>query len=292
MKAVKNRRAKKHWSVFEIVILCIFIFQTCFSLFTLFWAVISSLKTDLEFILNPLGFPQKVDFKYISVLKLFRVGDLTTGYWYLDQLFLNSIITSAVFSAVHLFTVMAMGYVCAIYPFKMSEVLVTGVMVIITIPLIGSTGSSLIFVKKMGLYDTLWGNALLKISFFDMEFLIFYSMFKTLSTGYAEAAFMDGASHFRVMIEIMFPLVSTFAVVSFVTAFMARWENYTESLMYFPSMPTVAYGLHLFRTNSKTSGSTTMLMTAMIISNIPTFFLFLAFKDKMMGDLGYGGLKA
>lgn len=287
MKKIKFRKP----SLFEVLMAIYFLIQTVFSIYLLVWAFTTSLKDEMDYILNPISLPKKIIWQYGEVIRTFKVTEAGVGSWYFDQLFLHSVLTSTVFVGVHLITVMAASYVCALYPFKLSEIVVTVVMVVINIPIVGSTGSGLLFAKFFGLYDSLWGNAVLKIGILDISFLIFYSAFKTLSREYAEAAFIDGAGHFRTMVTIMFPLLSNLATVQFVTGFIGQWASYTDILMYLPSMPTIAYGLHMFRTNSKTSSSTTFLFAACLLSCVPSFALFFAFRKKMMGDLGVGGLK-
>ena len=47
----------------------------------------------------------------------------------------------------------------------------------------------------------------MKASFLGMYFLVFYGTFKSVSWEYAEAAIIDGAGHFRIMFNIMMPLI-------------------------------------------------------------------------------------
>jgi ABC-type maltose transport system permease subunit len=63
-------------------------------------------------------------------------------------------------------------------------------------------------------------------------------------------------------------------------------------MIYMPNHPTAAYGL--WRMNSQVSSYTDYIIfkvAGFMILILPTFVLFMLFKDKMIGNLTIGGLK-
>ena len=132
----------------------------------------------------------------------------------------------------------------------------------------------------------------MKMNFLGMYFLVFYATFKSLSWGYAESAFIDGASHWTVMTRIMLPLVKTSFLAIFILNFIVYWNDYQAPMLYLPSYPTMAYGLFYMKfIATQGFGKIPMQLTGCIILSIPSLVLFIAFQGKLMGNLTVGGLK-
>ena len=73
---------------------------------------------------------------------------------------------------------------------------------------------------------------------------------------------------------------------------MELWNDYSVPLMYIPSHPTIAYGVYEMTVTTETGQShMTFKMACCAIMVIPTTVLFIAFKDKLMGNLSMGGIK-
>ena len=81
--------------------------------------------------------------------------------------------------------------------------------VVMLLPIVGSLASELQMLHTIGAYDNVVFLMFMKGGFLGTNFLIFYATFKGISWEYAEAAFIDGASHARVLFTIMIPLAMT-----------------------------------------------------------------------------------
>ena len=148
----------------------------------------------------------------------------------------------------------------------------------------------LVVLKTMGIYDTYFGMACMKFTFANTYFIIFYSTFKGLSVGYAEAARIDGASETTIMFKIMFPLVKTTIAAIFLLRMIAMWNDYMTSMVYYPSHPTAALGLMLYYQDAKVSSVPAKLAGSIIVIT-PLFIVFMIFRKSLMGNLTMGGLK-
>lgn len=160
------------------------------------------------------------------------------------------------------------------------------------VPISASLSAQIKLMTDLQLYDKLVGMYLYSGGAFGSMFLIFYASWKGLSWTYAEAAFVDGASHFRAYAQIMFPMIRTIFIVLFITTFITQWNDYMTPMILLPSMPTVAYGAWQFQFRAEGPATDiTIRVAGLIAIAIPIFVLFMCFKDKIMGSLTMGGLK-
>ena len=279
------------WVVFLIMVVF------CISLIVpIVWALITSFKSNLDFIRNPFGLPKEWRFdNYVTVFeKMYITQDTGTGSRkiLIPELFLNSFAWSFISALSSATAGCVVAYVTAKYKCKVTKIIYTFIIVKMILPIVGSLPSTLRILNLMGAYDNFWGLALTKFNLDGTGFLYFYAAFKGISWTYAEAAFLDGASHFKVMVKIMIPMIMPTYFALFLLNFIGHWNEWNATLIYIPSLPTLAYALYKFQNNvgSKTAGVPFVMISCML-SILPILAIFIAFNDKLMGSLSMGGLK-
>lgn len=290
-KEIKQRR----FSVYGLIVGVILSLYSFIILAILVWGFFISLKTQDEFFINAYPwFKKAVEFKYFDALTEFKVypkEGFGSAYYDFIGMFTNSIVYAVGCALVSTLSPLVMAYVSSKYKYKFSSFLPKLVVVVMVVPIVGATASTLEILKSINLYDSYLSMLMLKGGFTTMYFLVFYSAFQTLSWEYAEAAFVDGASHPRVMFGIMLPLVKPIIFSVFLIFFVTYWNDYHTLLTYYPSFPTAALGLFYFNRNTDTSANETMLLTGCMLVTIPVIVLFLIFSDKLMGNISMGGIK-
>ena len=287
---------KKTGKVFLIVGMSMLLLYTVSLLVPVSWAIITSLKSRLDFINNPFGLLEEWIFtNYSDAFELLYVtvtDSLGTKDVFLSRLFINSVIYAIGCGFMHTLAPCLVAYAVAKYKFKFSGFLYNFVIITMLLPSVGTLASEITIVKVIGFYDSFLGMFGMRFSFLGSNFLIFYAAFKSISWEYAEAGLMDGASHFKIFTRIMMPLVKTTFGAIFLLSFITYWNEYTTPMIFLPSNPTVAYGLYRFRFSSRSEiTSVTMQMTACLLVSLPIFVIFVTFKNKIMGNLTMGGLK-
>lgn len=296
IKEQRGRRIKKWFSQFKnpftVIAAIILVVYSATLIYAIFWGLVTSLKSRTDFAMNLFGFPKKLMFSnYITAFnKLF----LTVNYKkiYMPQLLLNSVIFAGGQSVITVFSTAMCAYVCNKYKCRVTKLMYSVVIVMMILPIVSSLGASIQFHKTLGIYDNLLGIFWTCIGFNTGNFLVSYAMFTAISWTYAEAAFMDGATHWGVMIKIMFPLVSVPISILLVLAFVGNWNNYMTPLIYLPSFPTLAVALYQFQWLTEPEiSSTPIQMAAAMVVCFPCIVVFLAMKDKMVGNLTMGGIK-
>ncbi len=221
----------------------------------------------------------------------FTVRVPPTNKYILDGLF-NSILYAVVASALKVIGPSVMGYVCAKYKFKFSTVIYTYVVFVMVTPIMGTTTATLNLVRYLGIHDSWFGLFIRCLTFANMYFLVFYAFFDGISNSYAEAAEIDGASQFSVMLTIYMPLASKMIGTVVLLQFVAAWNDYGTALMYMPTHPTLAYIIYKITQSSVTPlQGLPLTCAALMVLAVPTLILFVCLKDKLMGNLSLGGVK-
>ena len=185
------------------------------------------------------------------------------------------------------------AYLCAKYPYKLSAILVVVYTLMMCMPIVGSTPFELTFLRNTGLYDNIIGNYIQKMTGSGMYFFVYLAYFKGTSETYREAAQIDGASQFRIMTTIYFPLAIKIIATVFLIQFVALWNDYQTPLLYLPTHPTLAYAVYYvsYEAFEPALYHTPPRIAGLMLLAVPIVILFAIFKDKLMGDISLGGIK-
>jgi raffinose/stachyose/melibiose transport system permease protein/N-acetylglucosamine transport system permease protein len=132
----------------------------------------------------------------------------------------------------------------------------------------------------------------MKAGFLGTNFLIFYATFRSISWEYAEAAFIDGASHTGVLLKLMLPLASVTISAVALLSFIEFWNDWRVNVVYLPSYPLISYALYQFQNNPINEISTVpRKLAGCMLVIAPIMIMFIAFRNKLMGNITIGGLK-
>lgn len=291
-----KRRVKKSKNVLTIITFAVLILYVISLCIPLVWAFVTSLKSNLDYLENPLWLPQKWFFKnIITAINHFTVTVNKSGFMtevYIEEMLLYSLLYAIGGAFISTFTCSIVAYATARFEFKFSKVIYAIVIITMTLPIVGNLPSELQLLKGLGLYDHIWGLWICKANFLGLYYLVFHALFKAMPKDFSEAAYMDGASNFRVLFTIAMPLVrGTFMTVMLIK-FIELWNDYTVTLTYMPTHPTLAYGLYAYSfSTSQEISNTPMRLAGCLILIIPILFIFIAFHKRLLGNISMGGIK-
>lgn len=262
---------------------------TAVSLFTAFpfiWMLISSLKTKAE-VMDVSSFlpavPQWSNFTTI----LFDSP--------IPTYILNSFLVSVVIVALQLITGAMITYAMVFLEFKGRNVLFVIVMATYMLPVAATYIPAYIILSQMGLLDTMAGLVISStVSIFGIFLL--RQAFMQVPKGLVEAARMDGASHFRILWEIICPMTKSSFITFGLMSFISAYNNYM-----WPSLITksssnylVSQGLRSFLIEGGAYGTEwALVMAASTVIVVPLLVLF-GFTQKWFingigGDTGMKG---
>lgn len=293
------RKNKRKAGIFNIILFILLALFSLVLIVLLFWSLVASLTDGDFYELENVkyGFPIKyftVD-NYISAYQNLKVTLSTKNgntEVYTMQLLLNSFIYSVGSAALMIFVTCTVAYLTSKYPFKPSKIIYNVVLVVMIVPIVGELPSMVQMLTRIGLYDNLLGMFLMRASFTNMYFLVFYAYFKGVPWSYGESAFIDGAGHLKVYLKIVLPLAKSIFLTVFLLNFIVFWNEYQIPMVLLPSMPTIALGVYMVRLSfdSELAYTPAKIAAGMLVC-IPVMIIFGIFNKRLMGNLSTGGLK-
>lgn len=288
---------QKGFSAAIIILFIILAIYTISLLAPLIWGFITSFKGKYELRNNVFGLPKKWMFSnYVDAFKAYRVRvewKEDFRYVYLWEMILYSFLYSFGGAFVKTLCTCVVAYVVAKFKhYRFSKILYSVVLIVMMLPIVGSLPAELAMARSLGFYNQIWGIWLMSFNFLGIYFFVFHAAFVAIPKDYAEAAYMDGANEWQVMIKVMLPMVRNTFFVIMLLQFIAYWNDYQTPMMYLPSYPTLAYGLYSFSlSTSQNLASVPMKLTGSMIMLLPILILFLMFHKKMIGNVSIGGIK-
>ncbi|MFB4211651.1 carbohydrate ABC transporter permease [Shouchella sp. JSM 1781072] len=106
------------------------------------------------------------------------------------------------------------------------------------------------------------------------------------------AAKVDGASEFRIVWQIIFPLARPIVAVLVIMTFLNSWNDFLSPLILTtsPEMRTIPLGLAEFSFLNNTNWG--HLMAASVVSLLPVFIIFIFFQKQIISGLVSGAIKS
>lgn len=299
----KNSKRRSYLSVYTIAMLVFLIVYAVSLLYMYIWGVLTSVKTVDMFKKNILWLPDglpwtwewknyKIAFQNFQSHDMLNASGITYRIGFIGMLY-NTMIYSLVQPVINLSCTWAMAYICSQFKdMKASKFVFSLNMVLMMIPVVGTMPSAIQIYKTLGLYDT-WGwMCMTAIGFVGSNFIIFYAFLRTIAAEMREAAVIDGAGNFTIMLRIIFPLSINMFAILYVTSFIGHWNDYMTMIIWLPSKPSLAYGMYRFQyLTGKDLTWPPIQVAGCVILMLPVLTLFVILKDKILGGVTIGTLK-
>lgn len=266
----------------EIVFL-LFVVYAITLLYPFVFLLMNSFKASaVEMIKNPLGFPQSPSIlPYKRALQIMNIGEM----------FFNTITLSVSQTFVSMALTCMAAYTLAKYRFKGNKFIYTFVIVSSVIPTFGAEAATFnLMTNVFQLRNTLLGM-LIMCGAFGGAFLYLHSFFKEIPWSFAESAMIDGASDFRVFLQIMIPLARNGIMVFTIMQFMGFWNEYWKAFLYYGAHPTLAVGLSQLSQRAGQDIRYSDFFAGTILCIIPVLIFYAIFSNKLMANLNAGGIK-
>lgn len=285
MKNTLKNLFKKQKIIFVIVFV-IFALYALTMVYAVFWAFISSLKTNPEYLANKNSLPENWLFSnYIEAFTL--LGNSGTS---MPLMIINSLWLTAASSFIAVFVSAMTAYVIAKYEFPGRRIFYSLALVMMMVTVVGSLPAYYRIVHDLNLYD----SPLFLITYaggLGFNFIMLHAYFKNISWGYAEAAFIDGAGNFKVFVRIMLPQAIPSVMAIMLVQMIGGWNDYMTPLLYLPSFPTLASGLYTYEQVSLYNMDWPVYFAGLLISVVPVIIVFAVFQNTIMDNVMMGGLK-
>ena len=292
-----------------IIIGTILLLYVIFMIYLMVWGFFTSVKASLGrfnlFRGNEIGIPQGAPwqwqwsnystvFSYIYVDVFQNVnGTITKTTVGIAGMIINTLIYTFAGAAVSTFVPCLVAYATAKTNFKFSKVYDAIILIVMVIPIVGAQPSQLQVLNTLNLYDH-WAGYLIQIAHtISVYYLIFQAVFRSIPFTYNEAAYIEGAGEYTVMLRIVMPLARTVIVTVFLIHFISIWNDYNTSLIYMPTHPSLAFGIYflVFKNGENKINHVVFKMAGSYMLFSPILVLFICFRKVIMQNLSMGGLK-
>ena len=286
---MRTRIAKsksKSFLVAKTVVFVIFVLYAFSLIYALGWALMTSFKDQLEYMKNRNGFPGVWHFdNYAAAIKSVSVNErgmlamLVNSLWYaVGGAVLGTVVSSTV------------AYVVSKYRFPGRNALYTVALLTMMLPIVGAMPSQYKVYTTLGIINSPL-MLLAQAGGFGFNFVVLYSYFKSLPWTYAEAGFLDGASHFTVFVRIMLPQAVSVMGALLVVASIGLWNDYMAPILFLRDYPTLSAGLYVYQMQTMRELNVPVLFAGLLLSVLPVIVLFVCFQNTMMDMTMAGGLK-
>ena len=298
MKKMKSAKMKNKFSLFNFIVMLVLIVYSLTIIFSIYFVLTTSFKTNRGFTENIFGLPTKKIFQN-NILPILKqpIQVNRNGGEEPIKIFPHVFVYTALYTVGSAFFATAVpcftAYFAAKFDYKFSNFLVAMVIAVMIIPIVGNIPATINMLESLNIYGTIFSAWIMKGNFVNMWFLVFHAAFKGVPKDYTEAAQIDGASEFRVMFQIVLPLVRTTFFTVILIFFVDLWNDYQTPLLFTPGYPTLANVVYKYAqgTMGKEYVKAVYKMAACTLMIVPTLVIFVAFRKKLMGNLTMGGIK-
>ena len=280
-----KERIQKEYRIHLII--CCFIFSIyAFSLlYPIVWILVKSLQNPVEFVFDAEKFfPSKLYFgNYTRMVKEFDFIPMIT----------NTIILSLVTPTVQIAACCCISYAFAKFRFKGRMIVYFIAIASMFIPSVGTLAATYELMMGLKLMDSLLGYVILCGSGMGFAFLLVSAQYENISKEYSESAEIDGASRFRIFVQIITPLILPTITTLWLLSFIGVWNDYQMPYLFLPSHHTLSVGIKELQYIATQSGGTDypVLFAGIIMVELPILIIFFAFQKKILTFSTGGGLK-
>lgn len=273
-----SRRLASHWLLYIVLIVFLVII-----VFPFIWVLITSIKPGSEVFGD-------------GAYNVFTNNPTLNNYrTILDKGIMVSIANSVIVSTITMLYVVIiaslMAYAISRFNFKGKNVLLGLVLAVSMFPQMIIVGPVYNIFMALGWNNSYWVVLPYSTITLPLAVWIMVSHFKKIPISIEESAKIDGASPFKILWKIVFPLAAPGIFTAAIISFIAAWNEYllTVTLNTNVSYHTVPVAISFLRTQFQILwGEVT---AATIIVAVPTLILVLLFQRRIISGLVSGAVK-
>ena len=277
---VKNRVGDKSLTITRNIVRIFLVIWTILILFPLFWAILSSLKTNKEFGINAWTLPAEL--QWVNYKEAWEGANFS-------KYFLNSLILSVGTVALSIIMTATSAYVVGkfVHPVvKSIEVFYSIFMMVpqmlLLIPLLQMCKKLNMTKSNVVLFTLMITNALQGVPFY--VFLLTPFM-RSINNSILEAAEIDGANQFQSFITLVLPMIVPAIFMVGLLSFVGIWNEYVMSITFIkdPTKYTLSAGINELMNDAK--AGQTLKFAALIIAMLPILIIYAIFQKPLQNGL-------
>lgn len=261
------------------------------------WVFMASIKQNSEFYRNPWNLPAGFYWQnFVDAWNTAKMGEYM----------LNSVFVTALALILLLIIALPAAYCLSRFQFKGRKFLRTAFMAglfinvnYIVVPIFLMLRDGDIWLKKvMGTGFLLNNRVVLAVVYAAtaLPFTIYLlsGYFSTLPHDYEEAAYIDGASYFKAMWKIIFPMAKPSIVTVILFNFLSFWNEYIISMTLLNATDgakTLPVGLLNLMQAQQSAAQYGSMYAGLVLVMLPTLILYMCVQKQLTQGMTVGGLK-
>ena len=277
---VKNRVGDKSLTITRNIVRIFLVIWTILILFPLFWAILSSLKTNKEFAINAWTLPAEL--QWVNYKNAWLGANFS-------KYFANSLMLSVGTVILSIIMTTSTAYVVGkfVHPVvKGVEVFYSVFMmvpqVLLLIPLLQMCKKLNMTKDDAVLFTLMLTNALQGVPFYVFLLTPFV---RSINNSILEAAEIDGANQFQTFSMLILPLIVPAIFMVGLLSFVGIWNEYIMSITFIKDQAkyTLSVGINELM-NDATAGET-LKFAALIIAMLPILIVYAIFQKPLQDGL-------
>ena len=255
-----------------------------FSLFPLYYAVISSMKAGSE-LFDPGLLPPH--FRLLNYRTVLGDGDFVRDI-------ANSIVVAVAVVALSLGLGLTAAYALGRIRFAGRRLLLVSILGVSMFPQVAVLAGLFELLRTLGLYNSVWG-LVLSYMLFTLPFTIWVltTFMRELPQELEEAAIVDGVAPLTIILRVFLPLLWPAMVTTGLLAFMGAWNEFLYALTFTitPANRTVPVAIAMLTGSSQFELPWGPIMAASVLSTLPVVALVMMFQRRIVSGLTAGAVK-
>ena len=255
-------------------------------LFPLYWALITSLKTEQEIFQNPPTFyPHVLNSKSYA-------AQVETGDFNMFRSFANSFLISVGATAIAVVLAVPASYGIAKYHFKGRKVMLLSFLVTQMLPVSVLLTPMFIMFKNMHVYNT-WIAAVLADATIGIPFsvLILKNYFSSIPKDLEEAAYLDGCNKFTAFIRILIPIAKPGVMVCAIFSFLYAWGDLAYGMTFILDQEKRPITAGIFNFMGQYGTKWSYLTAFDVVTIIPVALIFIFMQKYIVSGMTSGAVK-
>jgi multiple sugar transport system permease protein len=255
-----------------------------FTVFPLYWIVVTSLKEPGTIFAYPLRYwPEKLSFE--NYTGLFSKSDF-------EVYLFNSVFVSVIAAAGATLVSLLSAYVLARFEFVSKGAVLGAFLVTQMIPGFIALGSLYILMTRMYLVDNRWGLVLVYVAVsIPLSTVMLRGFFENVPDSLEEAAMVDGCTRLSALFRVIVPVMTPGIVASYIFNFVNCWNELflSVTLMNSDDHRTIPAALNGFISSYNIDWGS--MSAAAVLSIVPTMILFAFASRYIVEGLTSGAVK-
>jgi multiple sugar transport system permease protein len=265
------------------------------NIFPIYWMILTSFRPDTAILSKP---PKLMPFNVKNTLKNYQ--NVLSGYSGTVKItegavvfIRNSLVVSVLATFVSVFISFPAAYAVVRIRFPGREFASALILICYLIPTLALMVPVFILSVRIGLQNTLIGLIIVE-SIFNLPIALWLirGFLTDIPYEIEEAAFVDGCSRLRVMIEIVLPIVRPGITVVSLVCYLNAWNSYLFPMLLIRqnTIKTASIGMSIYL-NEQIGMVWGEMMAAGTIIAIPVLFIYLFFQRNLIGGITAGAIK-